>query len=86
MPETTELNLTLEKQMVRRLAKLATCMKRSQSSIVTEALEQFIATHEWQIAGIEKATESADRGRLVATDDVRAWVQGLGIDTEIPKP
>jgi len=43
-------------------------------------------TKEAQIRGIEKAIASADRGKLIPHDKVKAWVKSLSTENPLQKP
>ena len=70
----------------KRLEKLARSTGRSRSFLAAEAIEEYLGVNEWQVAGIRRAMESADRGELTAHDQVKAWVNSWGSQNELPKP
>jgi len=41
---------------------------------------------EWQLAAIDDGIAAADAGRVVAFEDVLAWVQSWGRPGELPMP
>ena len=86
MADSTVLSVRIGKPIKNRLARLARAMRRSQSFLAAEAIEEFVDVQEWQIAGIEKALTSLDRGAGVAHKDVKAWAASLGTDKERPVP
>jgi len=88
MGDSTVLSVRIDKSVKERLAKLAESMKRSQSFVAAEAIEEFVNVQEWQIAGIHAALTSLERGDGIAHDDVKAWAEALGTDDEpgLPKP
>lgn len=86
MTDSTVLSVRIDKSIKDRLAKLATSMKRSQSFVAAEAIEEFVKVQEWQIAGIEEALEALDRGESVPHEAVKVWVESLGTDNPLPKP
>ena len=57
-----------------RLEALAHATRRSKSYVIEEALEQYLELNEWQIEGITKALEEADKpdAIFVDHDEVRA--------------
>ncbi len=77
MADSTVLSVRISKPAKERLARLAECMKRSQSFLAAEAIEGFVDLHEWQVAGINEALASLDRGEGVPHDDVKAWAATL---------
>lgn len=86
MSDSTVLSIRLDKSVKERLARIAASMKRSQSFVAAEAIEEFVNVQEWQIAGIQEAIESLDRGEGVAHEEVKAWAGSLGTDDERAPP
>jgi RHH-type transcriptional regulator, rel operon repressor / antitoxin RelB len=76
----------VETAVKKRLEKLAKSTGRSRSFLAAEAISEYLGVNEWQVAGIRRAIESADRGELVAHDQVRAWVESWDSGNELPKP
>jgi len=85
MADSTVLSVRIGKPIKKRLARLARAMRRSQSFLAAEAIEEFVDVQEWQIAGIEKALASLDRGDGVPHEDVKAWAASLGTEQERSK-
>ncbi len=86
MTDSTVLSVRIGKPIKDRLAKLAETMKRSQSFLAAEAIGEFVAVQEWQIAGINEALASLDRGEGIPHGDVKAWATSLDTDDELPIP
>ncbi len=80
------LSVKIDKATMDRLAKLAGSMQQSQSSLAAEAIEEYVEAQESQIAGIERAIASADRGKLIPHEDVGDWIASLGTESELPVP
>jgi predicted transcriptional regulator len=70
----------------KRLERLAKSTGRSRSFLAAEAISEYLSVNEWQIAGIKRAIESADRGDGVQHDHVKAWIDSWGTKTERPPP
>jgi RHH-type rel operon transcriptional repressor/antitoxin RelB len=85
-PDTTTMTLRLSKKLEARLGKLAATTNRTKSFHAAEAIAEYIAGNEWQIAGITKAIRSADAGRTVPHTKVKAWLRSLGTGKELPRP
>lgn len=79
MADSAVLSVRIEQSTKDRLAKIAKSMKRSQSFLAAEAIEEFVSVQEWQIAGIHDALASLDRGEGIAHEDVKAWVDTLEV-------
>ena len=86
MGNSTVLSVRIDKETKDRLARIAESMKRSQSYLAAEAIEEFVAIQELQIAGINQAIASADAGKAVSHEDVRDWIASLGTSNERPIP
>ena len=86
MANSSVLSVRLNEQTKEKLEKLAAQTRRSKSFLAAEAIEEFLAVQEWQIAGIEKAIASADGGMLIPHDEVGDWIASLGADDEPPIP
>ena len=84
MPGNAVLSIRLGEQTKERLERLAAATRRSKSFLAAEAIKEFLAVQEWQIAGIEKAMASADSGQLISHEDVADWIASLGGDDELP--
>ena len=70
----------------KRLEKLAKSTGRSRSFLAAEAINEYLDVNEWQVAGVKRAIEEADRGELIPHDQVRAWVDSWGGNNELPLP
>ena len=71
-----------------RLEALAQTTGRSESLLASEAISEYLAVQEWQIAGTKAAIDAVDGGEWVAHNAVRDWVSSWGSDNEqdAPKP
>ena len=70
----------------KRLEKLAKSTGRSRSFLAAEAINEYLAVNEWQVAGVKQAIASLDQGEGVAHEDVKAWVDSWGTHAERPAP
>ncbi len=86
MPDSAVLSVRIAKPTKQRLARLAKALRRSQSFLAAEAIDEFVAVQEWQIVGIEDALAALDRGEGVPHQDVKSWAASLGGDDELPTP
>jgi RHH-type rel operon transcriptional repressor/antitoxin RelB len=78
MADSTTLTVRLDRGVKKRLEEIAARVRRSKSFLAAEAIEEFVAVQEWQMAGIQEAIAAADRGELVPHEQVRAWATSLG--------
>jgi predicted transcriptional regulator len=69
-----------------RLRSLAKATGRSESSLAAEAVSEYLAIHDWQVAAINAGIESLDRGEAIAHSAVRDWIESWGTDRELDPP
>jgi len=68
-----------------RLERVAAKLQRSKSSIINQAVEEFLAHQEqerWQET--LTALESVRQGRIVSGEATQAWLESWGTGTELP--
>ena len=70
----------------KRLERLAKSTGRSRSFLAAEAINDYLAVNEWQVAGIKRAITSLDRGEGIPHERVKAWVESWGTHSERPIP
>ncbi|HZR67063.1 MAG TPA: CopG family ribbon-helix-helix protein [Terriglobales bacterium] len=79
MPESSVLTLRLNHNLKKKLDRLSSAMSRSRSFIVTEAIRDYVALNDWQIAEIKKGIAEADRGEFASDAEVnrtlRKWTK-----------
>jgi predicted transcriptional regulator len=78
MAGSTTLTVRLDKAVKKRLEVAAARVRRSKSFVAAEAIEEYLAIQDWQVAAIKKGIEYADRGASVPHEKVKAWVKSLG--------
>jgi len=76
----------VETGVKKRLEKLAKHTGRSRSFLAAEAISEYLDVNEWQVAGIKRAIESADRGELITHAGVKEWVESWDSTDELPVP
>ena len=69
-----------------RLEALARSTGRSRSFLAAEAIAEYLAVNEWQIAGIKAAMEDLERGERIEHEAVRKWVESWGEEDELKPP
>lgn len=86
MAGSTTLTVRVTPQVKRRLESVALRVRRSKSFLAAEAIEEFLAVQEWQIAAIREGMAASDRGNLVPHEDVQAWAASVGSRRKPPRP
>jgi RHH-type rel operon transcriptional repressor/antitoxin RelB len=70
----TTITIRLDAAAKKRLERLAKRTGRSRSLLAAEAINEYLDVNKWQVAGIERAIASVDRGEGVAHERVADWV------------
>jgi len=83
---TETFSVRLDRSAKVRLQKLAKSTGRSRSYLAAEAIAAYLDTNEWQVAGINKALSSLDRGKGIAHARVSDWVASWETRKERPAP
>ena len=69
--------LTIREDLSERLERLAKTTKESKSSLVSQALEEFLTVHEWHITEIKEGIEAANKEDFIsheeAVDELKKW-------------
>ena len=86
MSDSTTITVRLDKSVKKRLEAAAGRVRRSNSFLAAEAIEEYLAVQDWQVEAIKKGIAAADRGDLVPHDKVKAWARSLGKRRELPRP
>jgi predicted transcriptional regulator len=68
------------------LTAIAANLDGPRSWVIEQAIRDFVAIQQWQLAAIDEGISAADAGRVVAHEDVVAWVQSWGRPDELPMP
>ena len=71
---TTTFSVRVGRSTKSRLEKLAKSTGRSRSFLAAEAISAYLDTNEWQVAGINRALSSLDRGKGIPHERVSDWV------------
>ena len=81
----TTVSVRIDPVIKKRLEKLAKSTGRSRSFLAAEAINEYLDLNEWQVAGIQKAVASLDRGE-VPHERVKEWVSSWNSKKERPAP
>jgi len=66
----------LKAELQEKLARLADQQGRDSESLVVEAVERLVNYDDWFLQEVEKGLAAADRGELVAHEDIRKLIDG----------
>jgi predicted transcriptional regulator len=79
-------SVRLDTELNDRLVAVAAALDRPKSWVIEQAVADFVGLQEWQLVAIEDGIRDADAGRVVAHEDVVAWVRSWGQPDELPMP
>lgn len=66
-----------EPTIVHQLDHLADSLDRSRNYLVNQAIKEYLQTHAWQIEKITQGIAAADRGEVIAHEDVMQEMDDL---------
>ncbi len=62
----------LDQEKKKALDAIAATMQRDRAYVLTEAVDEFIELHHWQLAHIQKGIEQADESHFASEEEVQA--------------
>ena len=86
MSKTAPVSVRLEVALNDQVTAIAAALDRPKSWVIEQAVRDFVAVQEWQLAAIDEGIKAAGEGRVAAHADVAAWVQSWGSPDELPMP
>jgi len=86
MNKPTPVSLRLQPELNERVTAIANSLDRSKSWVIEQAIKDYVELEDWRRAAIEEGLKDADDGRVVAHDDVVAWVRSWDQPDELPPP
>lgn len=86
MNKTAPVSVRLDASLNERVTAVARVLDRPKSWVIEQAVQDFVAMQEWQLAAIDEGLRAADAGRVIDHEDVVAWVQSWGRPDELPMP
>jgi predicted transcriptional regulator len=72
MNKQTLVSVRLSEPVADRLENLAQATNRSKSFLAAQAIEEYLALQEWQVAAIKEGIDAADRGDTVSHHEALA--------------
>lgn len=70
--------LTIKNDLAKRLDALAKATHQPKSSLISQAIEEFLTVQEWHIQAIKEGIEAADRGDVVSHEEALAELKQWG--------
>ncbi len=84
--KTMPVSVRLQPALNDQVTAIAEALDRPKSWVIEQAVAEFVAIQEWQLAAIDEGIREADAGRLIPHEDVVAWVQSWDQPNELPMP
>jgi predicted transcriptional regulator len=86
MGKTAPVSVQLDAALNEQVTVIAEALDRPKSWVIEQAVREFVAVQEWQLAAVDEGIKAADAGRVAAHEDVAAWVKSWGSPDELPVP
>jgi predicted transcriptional regulator len=86
MGKTAPVSIRLDVALNEQVTAIAEALDRPKSWVIEQAVKDFVAVQEWQLAAIDEGIRAADAGRVAAHEEVAAWVKSWGSPDELPMP
>jgi predicted transcriptional regulator len=86
MGKPSPVSVRLSPELDRQLGDVAQALDRPKSWVIEQAVKEFVAVQAWHLAAIDEGLRDAEAGRVVAHEDVAAWVRSWGKPDELPMP
>ncbi len=86
MPKARSTSIRLEQDLDDQLSSVAERLDRPRSWVIEQAIKEFVELQAWHLAAIDEGIRDADARRVVAHEDVVAWVESWGKPDQLPMP
>jgi predicted transcriptional regulator len=86
MVKTAPVSVRLDATLNEQVTAIAAALDRPKSWVIEQAVRDFVAVQEWQLAALDEGIKAADAGRVAEHEDVVAWVKSWGRPDELPMP
>ncbi|WP_207792147.1 CopG family ribbon-helix-helix protein [Siccirubricoccus phaeus] len=79
-------SVRLQPALHEQVGALAAALDRPKSWVIEQAVKEYVELQAWQLAAIDEGIKAADEGRVIAHEDVAAWVRSWDSPAERPAP
>jgi predicted transcriptional regulator len=86
MVKTAPVSVRLDATLNEQVTAIAAALDRPKSWVIEQAVRDFVAVQEWQLAALDEGIKAADAGRVAEHENVVAWVKSWGRPDELPMP
>ncbi|PYE87710.1 CopG family ribbon-helix-helix protein [Phyllobacterium leguminum] len=71
---TAAFTVRVQDDVAEKLDKIAELSDRSRAYLAAQAIEEYVAREEWQLAEIQAGLDAADRGEFASDEEVAAVI------------
>lgn len=86
MSKTAPVSVRLPESLNDQVSEIAAVLDRPKSWVIEQAVRDYVAVQQWQLAAIDEGIAAADAGQMIAHEDVVAWVRSWDRSDELPPP
>jgi predicted transcriptional regulator len=79
-------SIRLKPQTKKQLVRLAQASGRSSNSLISDAIDSYVADQERLLAEVRQADRQLKTGHYIRNEDMKAWLLSRGTDRELPPP
>lgn len=80
------LTIQLPSELKAKLERLCKTARRSESSMVAQAIGQYLDENAWQIEELIQAKKEIEHGEFISNDEVKRYLNSWGSGNELPAP
>lgn len=86
MGKSSPVSVRLDPTLNEQVSLIAESLDRPRSWVIEQAIKDFVALQQWQVAAIEEGIADAKAGRVVSHEAVVEWVRSWNGPNELPPP
>jgi predicted transcriptional regulator len=86
MSKSSPVSVRLDSALNDQVSEIADALDRPRSWVIEQAIKDFVALQQWQVAAIDEGLAAADAGRTVTHEAVVEWVRSWGGPGELSPP
>ena len=82
----TPFSIRIDDSVRSKLEQICDLTERSKAYITAKAIEEYVERNSWKVQALKKAKDDANKGEFISHGAMKAWVDSLGTDNELPDP
>jgi RHH-type transcriptional regulator, rel operon repressor / antitoxin RelB len=79
---TEVLSYRVDSHVKAKLSSFAKAIKRSNSFVVEQALEEYLSRNSWQVKELESAENEVKAGKFISNDEVNSYLDSWGSEVD----